>query len=87
MGGEHAAASVVAVARAGKLFGLHLNDGHGRAGEEDGLPFGSVHAGEYKYNIYIYIYCRCKLYIYIFIIYIIYYLHYIYNVNYIYIYN
>lgn len=44
MAGESWAGSIVAVANAGKLFGLHLNDGHARMGGEDGLTFGSVHA-------------------------------------------
>ncbi|KAG2438724.1 hypothetical protein HXX76_005269 [Chlamydomonas incerta] len=44
MAGECLAHSVAEVAAAGRLFGLHLNDGHGRLGAEDGLVFGSVHA-------------------------------------------
>ncbi|KAG2453410.1 hypothetical protein HYH02_001633 [Chlamydomonas schloesseri] len=43
MAGECMAQSVQQVAAAGRLFGLHLNDGHGRLGAEDGLVFGSVH--------------------------------------------
>lgn len=40
--GENPAQGVAMVARAGKLFGLHLNDAHIKLGAEDGLPFGSV---------------------------------------------
>lgn len=42
MAGENPAQSIAMVARAGKLFGLHLNDAHVRLGAEDGLPFGAV---------------------------------------------
>lgn len=35
---------VAAVGAAGKLFGIHLNDGHSRLGAEDGVAFGSVHS-------------------------------------------
>ena len=41
MAGENPAQSVAMVGRAGKLFGIQLNDGYGRG--EDGLMFGSVH--------------------------------------------
>jgi hypothetical protein len=44
MAGESAAQSAAAAAAAGRLFGLHLNDGHAKLGAEDGLAFGSVHA-------------------------------------------
>lgn len=40
--GENPAASIALAASAGKLFGLHLNDGYTRAGAEDGLAFASV---------------------------------------------
>lgn len=43
MAGESAAHSIAMVGSAGKLFGMHLNDGHARLGAEDGLAFGSVH--------------------------------------------
>ncbi|KIY94097.1 xylose isomerase [Monoraphidium neglectum] len=43
MAGENPAHSAAMVAAAGKLFGMHLNDGHSRVGAEDGLIFGSVH--------------------------------------------
>ncbi|CAJ1353218.1 unnamed protein product [Effrenium voratum] len=43
MAGENPAQSVAMVGAAGKLFGIHLNDGHSRLGAEDGLIFGSVH--------------------------------------------
>jgi sugar phosphate isomerase/epimerase len=43
MAGENAAQAIALAAAAGKLFGLHLNDGHARLGAEDGLAFGSVH--------------------------------------------
>ena len=39
--GENPAQSVAMVGRAGRLFGVQLNDGHGRG--EDGLMLGSVH--------------------------------------------
>lgn len=42
LAGENPSASVALVARAGKLFGLHLNDAHIRLGAEDGLMFASV---------------------------------------------
>jgi hypothetical protein len=38
--GENPAQSVAMVGRAGKLFGVQLNDGYGRG--EDGLMFASV---------------------------------------------
>jgi L-rhamnose isomerase len=41
MAGEHPPAAAAAALRSGKLFGVHLNDGYGRA--DDGLIFGSVH--------------------------------------------
>ena len=41
MAGEHPAAAAALALRAGKLFGVHLNDGFGPA--DDGLPAGSVH--------------------------------------------
>mmetsp|Transcript_39287 Transcript_39287/g.97325 ORF Transcript_39287/g.97325 Transcript_39287/m.97325 type:complete len:708 (-) Transcript_39287:172-2295(-) len=41
--GENPAQSIAMVGRAGKLFGLQLNDGYQRLGAEDGLMFGSVH--------------------------------------------
>lgn len=41
--GENPAQSVALVGRAGKLFGIQLNDGYTRLGAEDGLMFGSVH--------------------------------------------
>lgn len=41
MAGEHPAAAAALALRAGKLFGVHLNDGNGPA--DDGLPVGSVH--------------------------------------------
>jgi sugar phosphate isomerase/epimerase len=43
--GENPAASVAMAASAGRLFGLQLNDAHGRLGAEDGLAFGSVNQG------------------------------------------
>lgn len=42
LAGENPAHSIALAARAGRLFGLHLNDAHIRLGAEDGLPFGSV---------------------------------------------
>lgn len=42
LAGENPAHSIFMAARAGKLFGLHLNDAHVKLGAEDGLPFGSV---------------------------------------------
>jgi L-rhamnose isomerase len=42
MAGENPAQSVAMAARAGRLFGVHLNDAHARLGAEDGLPFASV---------------------------------------------
>jgi sugar phosphate isomerase/epimerase len=36
MAGENPAQGVALVAAAGKLFGVHLNDGHSRLGAEDG---------------------------------------------------
>lgn len=41
MAGEQPAASAALAIRAGKLFGVHLNDGYGPA--DDGLMVGSVH--------------------------------------------
>ena len=41
MAGEHPPAAAATALREGKLFGVHLNDGYGRA--DDGLMFGSVH--------------------------------------------
>jgi len=41
MAGEHPAAAAAMALREGKLLGLHLNDGYGRA--DDGLAVGSVH--------------------------------------------
>jgi xylose isomerase len=41
MAGEHPAAAAAQAIRAGKLFGVHLNDGHGPA--DDGLPVGALH--------------------------------------------
>ena len=43
MAGENPAQSVAMVGKAGKLFGVQLNDGHAKLGAEDGLMFGSVH--------------------------------------------
>ena len=52
MAGENPAHCVAAVARSlpptenrpgGGLFGVHLGDGYGRLGAEDGLAFGTVH--------------------------------------------
>lgn len=42
MAGEQPAAAAALALRAGKLFGVHLNDGYGPA--DDGLMVGSVHA-------------------------------------------
>jgi xylose isomerase len=44
MAGEHPPAAAALALRQGKLFGVHLNDGHGRA--DDGLMVGSVHPWE-----------------------------------------
>jgi xylose isomerase len=41
MAGEHPAAAAALALRAGRLFGVHLNDGYGEA--DDGLMVGSVH--------------------------------------------
>ncbi len=41
MAGEHPAAAAALAIRAGKLFGVHLNDGYGPA--DDGMMVGSVH--------------------------------------------
>ena len=41
MAGEQPAAAAALALRTGKLFGVHLNDGHGPA--DDGLMVGSVH--------------------------------------------
>lgn len=43
MAGENPAQSAALVAAEGRLFGLHLGDGHSRLGAEDGLAFASVH--------------------------------------------
>ncbi len=56
MAGEALAHSVAEVAAAGRLFGLHLNDGHGRLGAEDGLAFGAVHGAAALELVY---YLRC----------------------------
>lgn len=58
MAGECLAQSVAEVAAAGRLFGLHLNDGHGRLGAEDGLVFGSVHGAAALELMY---YLRCGM--------------------------
>ena len=44
MAGENPAQSVALASQHGKLFGVHLNDGHSKLGAEDGLMFGTVHA-------------------------------------------
>ena len=41
MAGEHPAAAAALALRAGRLFGVHLNDGYGPA--DDGMMVGSVH--------------------------------------------
>lgn len=43
MSGENPGQSIAMVGRAGKLFGIQLNDGFTRLAAEDGLMFGSVH--------------------------------------------
>jgi ribokinase len=43
MSGENPGQSIAMVGRAGKLFGVQLNDGFTRLAAEDGLMFGSVH--------------------------------------------
>ena len=43
MAGENPGQSLAMVGRAGKLFGIQLNDGFTRLAAEDGLMFGSVH--------------------------------------------
>jgi sugar phosphate isomerase/epimerase len=43
MAGENPAQSIAAAAKAGRLFGIQLCDGHSRLGSEDGLMFGAVH--------------------------------------------
>ncbi|MEM9010959.1 MAG: TIM barrel protein [Pseudomonadota bacterium] len=43
MAGEHPAAAAAILLRAGRLFGLHLNDGFGQA--DDGMMAGSVQPG------------------------------------------
>jgi xylose isomerase len=43
MSGENPAQSIAMVGRAGKLFGVQLNDGYTRLAAEDGLMFGTVH--------------------------------------------
>ncbi|KXZ45438.1 hypothetical protein GPECTOR_54g178 [Gonium pectorale] len=58
MAGECLSQSAAEAAAAGRLFGLHLNDGHGRLGAEDGLVFGSVHAAAAQELVY---YLRYKL--------------------------
>jgi sugar phosphate isomerase/epimerase len=42
MASENPAQSIAMTARAGKLFGIHVNDAHVRLGAEDGLAFGAV---------------------------------------------
>lgn len=42
MASENPAQSIAMAARAGKLFGIHVNDAHVRLGAEDGLAFGAV---------------------------------------------
>lgn len=44
MAGEHPPAAAALALRRGKLFGVHLNDGYGRA--DDGLIFASVHEAD-----------------------------------------
>lgn len=44
MAGEHPGAAATMAIREGKLYGVHLNDGYGRA--DDGLAVGSVHPWE-----------------------------------------
>ena len=44
MAGENPAQSLALVSQYGKLFGVHLNDGHSKLGAEDGLMFGTVHS-------------------------------------------
>jgi xylose isomerase len=43
MSGENPGQSIAMVGRAGKLFGIQLNDGYTRLAAEDGMIFGSVH--------------------------------------------
>lgn len=43
MSGENPGQSIAMATRAGKLFGIQLNDGFTRLAAEDGLMFGSVH--------------------------------------------
>jgi sugar/nucleoside kinase (ribokinase family)/sugar phosphate isomerase/epimerase len=43
MSGENPGQSIAMAGRAGKLFGIQLNDGYTRLAAEDGLMFGSVH--------------------------------------------
>jgi sugar/nucleoside kinase (ribokinase family)/sugar phosphate isomerase/epimerase len=43
MSGENPAQSIAMVGRAGKLFGIQLNDGYTRLAAEDGMMFGSIH--------------------------------------------
>jgi ribokinase len=43
MSGENPGQSIAMVGRAGKLFGIQLNDGYTRLAAEDGLMFGSIH--------------------------------------------
>ena len=45
MSGENPGQSIAMAGRAGKLFGIQLNDGYTRLAAEDGLMFGSVHPG------------------------------------------
>lgn len=42
MASENPAQSIAMAARAGRLFGIHVNDAHVRLGAEDGLTFGAV---------------------------------------------
>jgi xylose isomerase len=43
MAGENPGQSIAMVSRAGKLFGVQLNDGYTRLAAEDGLMLGSIH--------------------------------------------
>jgi xylose isomerase len=43
MAGENPGQSIAMAARAGKLYGVQLNDGYTRLAAEDGLMFGSIH--------------------------------------------
>lgn len=42
LAGEHPAQSVALVGKAGKMFGVQLNDAHVKLGAEDGLAFGAI---------------------------------------------